>query len=223
MTGKISDYLQVYLDLGLTPIPLKPRSKEPLVKWGNGWNPTLKELKRRARQPGINWGIQCGAEIAALDFDSENAFRSFIEAHPEANSWPSSKTGRGYHLLMRPKKPIRSQRLDGIEIKCLGSYVVVPPSIHPSGTEYCFEKPLNGNLIEVDIEELLGSGAVNQANKENLGIENAPSDFALRYGRSHYPQSLCGRATKVFTRSDEKLKHLLSLRQKSSGTDTPSI
>jgi len=81
MTGNISDYLQVYLDLGLTFIPLKPRSKEPLVKWGNGCNPTLKELKRRARQPGINWGIRCGAEMAALDFDTENALRSFIEAH----------------------------------------------------------------------------------------------------------------------------------------------
>jgi len=130
MTGNISDYLQVYLDLGLTFIPLKPRSKEPLVKWGNGCNPTLKELKRRARQPGINWGIRCGAEMAALDFDTENALRSFIEAHPEANSWPRSKTGRGYHLLMRPKKSIRSQRLNGIEIKCPGSYGLAPLSIH---------------------------------------------------------------------------------------------
>lgn len=40
----------------------------------------------------------------------------------------------------------------------------------------------------------------------------APSDFALRYGKSPYPRSLCGLATKVFSRSDGKVKHLLSLR-----------
>jgi len=33
-----------YVQLGLTPIPLEPRSKEPLLKWGNGRSPMLQDL-----------------------------------------------------------------------------------------------------------------------------------------------------------------------------------
>ena len=40
--------LDHYVQLGLTPIPLKPRSKEPLLKWGNGRSPMLQDLERWA-------------------------------------------------------------------------------------------------------------------------------------------------------------------------------
>ncbi len=73
MIGNISDYLQVYLALGLTPIPLKPQSKEPLVKWRNGWNPTASELRRWAAKPDINWGVRCGEKLAVIDCDSKDA------------------------------------------------------------------------------------------------------------------------------------------------------
>lgn len=33
------------IQLGLAPIPLKPRSKEPLVKWGNDWSPVPQDLE----------------------------------------------------------------------------------------------------------------------------------------------------------------------------------
>jgi len=42
----------------LTPIPLKPKSKVPLVKWSvEGWKPAPAELETWASKPGINWGI----------------------------------------------------------------------------------------------------------------------------------------------------------------------
>lgn len=40
--------LDHYVQLGLTPIPLKPRSKEPLLMWGNGRSPMLQDLERWA-------------------------------------------------------------------------------------------------------------------------------------------------------------------------------
>jgi hypothetical protein len=67
-------HLQLYLRLGLTPIPLKPRSKEPLVKWGNGYNPSDEDLEQWATQPDFNWGIRCGEELAVLDFDNQDSF-----------------------------------------------------------------------------------------------------------------------------------------------------
>jgi hypothetical protein len=58
--------------LDLTPIPLKPKSKVPLVKWSDdSWNPTLAELETGASKPGINWGIRCGQNLAVIDFASQ--------------------------------------------------------------------------------------------------------------------------------------------------------
>jgi hypothetical protein len=125
------------------------------------------------------------------------------------------RTGRGYHLWVRPKRTIPSQRVNGLEVKCVGSYVVAPPSLHPNGVRYTFEVAPNGALPEVDLEELLGLGRIDscatQGRYESIQ-QAAPSDFALRYGKSPYPRSLCGLATKVLTREDGKVKHLVSMR-----------
>ncbi|MFH0847755.1 MAG: bifunctional DNA primase/polymerase [Chloroflexota bacterium] len=211
-----TDLLRLYQRLGLTLIPLNPRSKAPpLVKWRNGWEPTPAELEWWLAKPGINWGARCGPELAAMDFDTPDAFYGFLQAHPQAISWPRVRTGRGFHLWVRLKKPIRSQRVDCLEVKCLGSYVVAPPSIHPSGAPYTFEIAPDGALPEVDLEELLGLSQIDSSPAPNAYEsirQAAPSDFALRYGKSAYPRSLCGLATKVLTRSDGKVKHLVSMR-----------
>ena len=140
MTG--TDLLQLCLRLGLTPIPLKLCSKEPLVRWGKGWNPTASELWRWAAKPDINSSVRCGPELGGLDFDSEDAFETFLNSHPKAAVWPRVKTRRGYHLWVKPKKPIRSQRVGDVDVKCLGTYVNALPSIQPSAFAYLFEVPL---------------------------------------------------------------------------------
>lgn len=81
--------LQLYQRLGLTPVPLRPRSKEPLVRWGDDWNPGFEQLHTWASQPGINWGVRCGPELAVLDFDWPKAFNTFrreqLEIAPTKN------------------------------------------------------------------------------------------------------------------------------------------
>ena len=63
--------IDLYLSLGLTPIPLKGHSKEPLVRWGDRWNPTREELARWFANHKVNVGVRCGDELAAIDCDSE--------------------------------------------------------------------------------------------------------------------------------------------------------
>ncbi len=41
----LHDELKHYLSLGLTLIPLKFRYKRPLVRWVNGWNPSIEQLQ----------------------------------------------------------------------------------------------------------------------------------------------------------------------------------
>jgi hypothetical protein len=217
MTNNAIAHPQFYHNFGLTPIPLKPRSKEPLVKWGDGWNPTAEELERWSSKPEINWGVRCGEELAVLDFDDPNSCFRFIASHPLPPGCPIVKTGRGFHIWMKPRKPIPSQKLPHLscELKCQGSYIVVPPSIHHTGVIYSFVVPPDGAIPEVDLEELLGLGQVDSYTKQGQCEsirQAAPSDFALRYGKSPYPQSMCGKATKILTRSDGKIKHLVSLR-----------
>jgi hypothetical protein len=203
--------LTSYHHHGLSLVPLKPKSKIPLVKWKE-YQLTNDDLLRFITQD-TNWAIRCDENFHALDFDNPETYERFIQGEGAIlKDTPTIRTSRGYHVWFKPKKPVKSFSRDGVEVKGLGSLLVVPPSIHPSGIAYQFEKPLNGNLLEVDIEGLLGLASPSEAPTKETDKENAPSDFALRYGKSPYPQDLCGKATKVLTRSDGRVKHLVSLR-----------
>lgn len=94
----VYEHLQLYLRLGLTPVPLKERSKEPLVKWRNGWNPTPEELEAWASKPNINWAVRCGDNLAGIDCDSEESFRNFTASHRLPPGCPIVKTSRGHHI-----------------------------------------------------------------------------------------------------------------------------
>ena len=122
--------------LGIMPVPLKPHSKEPLVRWGSGWNPTRAELECWFADPAVNIGVRCGENLAVIDSDSEEAYRDFIATHSLPAGCPVVKACRGYHIWVKPRKPIQSRRVGDIEIKCRVSYAVAPPSIHPCGTPY---------------------------------------------------------------------------------------
>lgn len=93
---------------------------------------------------------------------------------------------------------------------------MAPPSVHLDGRAYAFEVAPNGALPEVDVGELLGLGEVDslaQSGQDASVRQNtAPSDFAIRYGKSPFPQFMCGKATKILTRSDGRMKKLVSMR-----------
>ncbi|MFC1930182.1 CHC2 zinc finger domain-containing protein [Chloroflexota bacterium] len=204
--------LKSYHQRGFNLIPLKPRDKIPLVKWKE-YRLSNEDLLKFVDQ-STNWAIRCDGGFHALDFDNPEIYESFIRENGDYFSGaPVIRTGRGYHIWFKPKTPVTSFNRDGIEVKGLGSLIVIPPSIHSSGTEYQFVRPPNGKLPEIDLDSLFETPSGNGREKDNNQVsENVPSDFALRYGKSPYPQSLCGRATKVFTRGDEEMKHLVSLR-----------
>jgi len=92
-------HLQLYFQLGLTPIPLKPRSKEPPVRWRDGWSPTLEELQIWASQ-SVNWGVRCRKNLAVLDLGSQSAYYCFIREH----SLPL-----GYRTVKKPISPTLPQ------------------------------------------------------------------------------------------------------------------
>jgi hypothetical protein len=178
--------LKSYHKRGFSLVPLKARSKIPLVKWKEyrlGNEDFLKYLDQDS-----NWAFRCDNNFHALDFDDVETYIRFIEDKGDIfKGAPVVHTGRGYHVWFKPKKPVASFSQDGIEVKGLGSLLVVPPSTHPTGKAYQFETPPNGSLPEIDLEKLFGVNVSVNAKKKTALTDNSPSDFALRYGKSPYP------------------------------------
>jgi hypothetical protein len=84
-----------------------------------------------SRDPNAGIAIITGAASGGLvvaDFDQERPQR-LIDT-------PTVQTGRGLHVYLQSSKRIRSRKAIGIELKAEGSYVVAPPSVHPSGRRY---------------------------------------------------------------------------------------
>jgi len=146
---------QRYAELGLSMIPVRAGRKEPdLSKWEQYQKrrPEDKEFNDWFSQPR-NIGIVCGAVsggLEVLDFDDPRAFRyTFHDLKESVSQTLVAETGRGVHVYLRLKgggKPKttsyrrREKKLAWLplDIRGEGSYVVAPPSVHPSGKPYRF-------------------------------------------------------------------------------------
>ena len=154
--------LELYQRWRLSTIPIAYKSKKPLVNW--------KEYQRRRPDNAewgkwfgegkpVNIGIVCGkvsGNLVVLDFDSEDRWNEFLRNWDEEGfgsifkATPLVKTGRGYQVYLRTKQTVNKQRLNGIDIQGQGSYVVAPPSVHPTGKVYQFINPNVDRILEVD-------------------------------------------------------------------------
>lgn len=136
------DYLPLYLELGLAPIPLK--GKLPLTRWKDYRYNALDFAK-----PGINIGIKAGllpsgSFLFFVDVDDKNLIGELYEKHPILMCAPLVSTARGFHLWLTHREPVKTRVFNKMEIRGQGAYCVAPSSIHPSGHEYKFLIPLRG-------------------------------------------------------------------------------
>lgn len=134
-------------------LPVQARGKVPLVgKWPELATSALERLAAWATEfPGCNWGIATGPEsgVFVLDVDGEAALAALIEQGRRGNQLPSTltvSTGRGRHLYFRwPNGQNISNSAGklakGLDIRGTAGCVVIPPSIHPSGTAYAYDDP----------------------------------------------------------------------------------
>ena len=90
-----------------------------------------------------------------MDCDYGEALHTITVSRDLPTSCPVVKTGRGDHVWLKPSRPIRSQRLNDVEMKCPGTYVVDLPSIQPSSITHLF----GGSAIKI-MPVLKGGGGV---------------------------------------------------------------
>lgn len=151
------DHALKYLHAGFSVIPLLPRDKKPAVPWTEYQRrmPTEDEIKEWFVNTNYNIGIVTGAVsgIAVVDLDSEEAI-AFAKKHFPLT--PLVKTAKGYHAYYRYREGVRNFQkrddLPGIDLRGDGGYVVAPPSVHPTGKKYQWER--GKSIGDIPIGEL---------------------------------------------------------------------
>lgn len=147
-----------YLAMGLSPIPIRPRTKIP---WMDKWSkyckrrPTQEEIQAWEQlSPDLNIGLAMGIPLneneifGALDIDDDDKVEDVIRALGCRR--PAKKGSKGLTIFVRAPKGMRSRKLKRdkkdvsvgdpnkplVEILLGGNQTVVPPSVHPDGNVY---------------------------------------------------------------------------------------
>ena len=150
-----------YLTLGMSVIPLKPKSKEPLLNWKpyQSQRASESEIKEWFSTKGLapNVGVVTGviSQIAVVDLDGPEGIQQAMKLG--LNSSLVTITGNGKQLWFKNTQnsdlsvgTIQNavRILPGVDLRGEGGYVVVPPSIHPNGRRYRFNRPLSASVVE---------------------------------------------------------------------------
>lgn len=158
-----------YCEHGFGIIPIVPRGKRPYTKNGlNDWFDNPEDARKMWTQhPDFNIGIVCGSasgNLVVLDFDEDDdkdvhGFDTLAEWEDESGELPATVTaitGRGgMHYLYRADKTYHpSVNCDlGVDVRGEGSYIVAPPSVHPNGQPYEWNRgdaPWEREVAQVD-------------------------------------------------------------------------
>jgi len=148
-----------YIQSGFSIIPLKPREKNPLIKWARfqKTKPTEKEISTWwSRWPKANIGLITGAvnRLVVFDEDGEKAAK-IIKEGGGLPPGPQSVTSKGRHYLFRhPGFSVQNdvnKKLD-LDIRGDGGYIVAPPSVHPSGHVYSWAPGLS--IFDLELPEM---------------------------------------------------------------------
>jgi hypothetical protein len=101
------------------------------------------------RWPTANIGLAIPRGLVVVDVDNPEAFHHLKAEDLDVPATAKSTTGRGCHLFYRTEIEIRNAAgvVPGVDLRGVGGYVVVPPSIHPSGAQYRWEVPLSPSTL----------------------------------------------------------------------------
>jgi hypothetical protein len=145
--------------------PCLPRDKRPATEHGLKDATTDLDLIRQwwHTEPQYNIGIATGAasQIFVIDVDDLDAEFELRRLEAEHGALPATVeviTARGRHLYFQmPDTPVSNSAgkiAPGIDVRGDGGYVLAPPSVHPSGKQYCWSVD-SGNTLAAAPEWLL--------------------------------------------------------------------
>jgi hypothetical protein len=155
-------------------IKLRPRDKRPVEKWREVQY-DLQEMMDWVGEGG-NVGFACGTnDIVVLDIDNPRRVEELGIIPPNTRIVRTGSGGSHYYYRIPGAKKVILHDLEGAhlgELQCHGQYVVIPPSIHPNGTEYTHVNP-GVPILEISQEDLLSifKGKIKEDPKSKPKIE----------------------------------------------------
>jgi hypothetical protein len=144
-----------WLKDGIAPIPIRARDKRPTGSWQQYQTqlPTYQDLLTWfPADNDLNLAVVTGWQgLTVADFDSILRSHKWLlwamkskVTRDISNRTYRVRTARGMHVYILVKGAAPRSRLFpnlGVDVKGTGGYVVVPPSVHPSGAIYGSERP----------------------------------------------------------------------------------
>lgn len=134
---------------GFKLFPVEHRGKRPLIEdWPNQASSDPERIQSwQRRWPNCNWGVVTGpaSGIFILDIDGEDGLTSLQELiREQGEKWLETlgvKTYRGSHLYFECPDGVEvrcsvKKIAKGIDVRGVGGYAVIPPSVHSSGEAY---------------------------------------------------------------------------------------
>ena len=144
----LQSFAAQYASQGLSVVVASPRSKVPLVEWRAYQYEPPSSFEREAMfslESDLNIGVACGMasdNLAVIDAETRAAFESQLrqcERAGVADTW-IDETYRGGHIFIKTPVPVKGKafKTEGFEVRAQGQFVLLPPSIHPTGAVYQF-------------------------------------------------------------------------------------
>lgn len=143
-----------WVNQGFSVIPIGYYSKKPIIKWQDYQDklPTEFELLQWFPSELRNIGLITGNGLVVIDFDVLDVFNYWFSLFPLKTYMV--KTRRGVHVYLHTEQAAKNYHSDLLDIKAERGYVLIPPSVHPSGYQYQVfqDKP----IMRIDkLEEVL--------------------------------------------------------------------
>ena len=148
-----------YATRGFAVFPCVPRGKVPATR--HGCRDATKDLAQITawwrENPNYNVAVATGpvSKVFVLDvdgLDAEASLRKLEEQHGALPETMESITPRGRHIFFRCENgAVRNSAgaiAPGLDIRGDGGYVVLPPSIHPSGRPYVWSVDSGDHFAE---------------------------------------------------------------------------
>ena len=179
----LKEYAKNYRNIGWIPIPLKNKGKTPTIDW-KPYQEKQTSFKEIEAWMWPNIGIITGqiSGIIAFDVDGPEA-EDFVKKQGGFPVTPQSKTSKGCHYILKYpdfKVSNSANKKLLLDVRGDGGYIVVPPSIHPSGHRYQWvdglspfdidPAPLSPWMVQYIKDHSNGSA-------ERIEIKSSPGDW----------------------------------------------
>lgn len=140
----MNQFANLFLDNGFSVVPLKFKTKTPLIKWAEFQDqaPGSAQVNSWFSRP-MNLGVVTGYNnLTVIDFDSFTEYARWLAWIIQSPLYSlirrafAVRSRRGVHVYFRTVQPERNRHIEKIDIKGRYGIVTGPGSVHESGTVY---------------------------------------------------------------------------------------